>query len=394
MEVKEIPIANIKVQNRAREDMGDIEELAQSIQERGLIQPITVNSNMRLLAGERRLAAHKHLGLTTISAVVRSTTDLVDAFEIELAENIHRKNMAWHEICRLHKRIFEEKSKKGKWNQTKQAEMMHITQPHVSRQIQMAEALELLPELAAKTDFAEAWRELQSLGEGLEEEVAKKPAVKQQQPELRSSNWAENSYQVGDVLTTMPATESEAFDFVEIDPPFTDADEYGALYDFIAHQTYRVLRPNSFAVFWYRWEWHSEVRFILQTAGFDVDPAPAIWIKEGGRAATSDSQSPQHEPFWIARKGSPNANCSNGGIFKHNPIKSDANERSTERPITLLDEILRIYCRPQSRVLVPFAGSGVTIRAAHKLGHAVTGFDISEVCREKFLKTVERSEDA
>ena len=393
MEVKEIPIANIKVQNRAREDMGDIEELAQNIAEKGLIQPITVDQNMRLLAGERRLLAHKHLGKQTIHAVVRKSDNL-DAFEIELAENFYRKNMTWPETCALQKRIFEEKSKKGKWSQTKQAEMLKMSQPHVSRQIQMAEALELLRELAAKTDFAEAWRELQSLGEGLEETPPK--AAKQPQQLVKPSSvavpqWAESSYQVGDVLTVLPGIKDATYDFVELDPPFTDADEYGALYDFIARETYRCLRPDSFAVFWYGWEWHSEVRFILQTAGFVVDAAPAIWVKGNTTLSANNatSQPSQHEPFWIARKGNPVLQNPHGNIFT-----TPTAGHNSERPIALLDEILRVCCKPQSNILVPFAGSGVTIRAAHKLQHNVVGFDISEVCREKFLKTVERSEDA
>ena len=276
--------------------------------------------------------------------------------------------------------------------------MLKMSQPHVSRQIQMAEALELLPELATKTDFAEAWRELQSLGEGLESEVVKKPTSKLPQPEpkplTKAAIWAESAYQVGDALTVLPAINNETYDFVELDPPFTDADEYGALYDFIAHQTYRILRSDGIAIFWYRWEWHSEIHFILQTAGFNVSPVPSIWTKGilQGKDNGGNSQRPQHEPFWIARKGN-GLLCPDGNIYNFSST-SLGNRTPDEKPIALLDCLLQQYCRPTSNVLVPFAGSGVTIRAAHKLGYAVTGFDISEVCREKFLKTVERSEDA
>jgi ParB family chromosome partitioning protein len=56
-------IADIKVgKRRRRRDMGDIGTLAESIEDIGLLNPITVNERCQLLAGARRLAACKQLG--------------------------------------------------------------------------------------------------------------------------------------------------------------------------------------------------------------------------------------------------------------------------------------------------------------------------------------------
>lgn len=54
-----MPIADIKVGKRIREDMGDIARFAESIEDLGLLNPITVDERGRLLAGARRLAACK-----------------------------------------------------------------------------------------------------------------------------------------------------------------------------------------------------------------------------------------------------------------------------------------------------------------------------------------------
>ena len=59
-------VANIIVGERHRRDMGDIDGLAASIAEIGLLNPITIDENGRLLAGARRLAACKQLGLEQI----------------------------------------------------------------------------------------------------------------------------------------------------------------------------------------------------------------------------------------------------------------------------------------------------------------------------------------
>ena len=61
LSIKPTPITNIKVGTRFREELGDIESLAQSLESEGLINPITIDKDNNLLAGGRRLAAAKFL---------------------------------------------------------------------------------------------------------------------------------------------------------------------------------------------------------------------------------------------------------------------------------------------------------------------------------------------
>jgi ParB family chromosome partitioning protein len=62
----EMPIADITIGERHRSDLGDIEGLAASIADIGLLNPITVDERGQLLAGARRLAACKLLGLEQV----------------------------------------------------------------------------------------------------------------------------------------------------------------------------------------------------------------------------------------------------------------------------------------------------------------------------------------
>lgn len=71
-----IEISKIKIGKRIRQDMGNIEELAQSIKEDGLLSPIILRKNdnndtYKLLAGNRRLSAHKLLQKTSIDAIIK-----------------------------------------------------------------------------------------------------------------------------------------------------------------------------------------------------------------------------------------------------------------------------------------------------------------------------------
>jgi ParB family transcriptional regulator, chromosome partitioning protein len=61
-----MPVDKIRIGTRHRLDLGDIAGLAESIEDVGLLHPITVDQHGHLLAGARRLAAYKWLGRTEI----------------------------------------------------------------------------------------------------------------------------------------------------------------------------------------------------------------------------------------------------------------------------------------------------------------------------------------
>lgn len=84
----------MKVENRFRKDFGDIDSLAASISELGLLQPIGIDSSYRLVFGERRLRACQALGMEKIPA---RTVHLDSILKGELAENEFRKDFTHSE---------------------------------------------------------------------------------------------------------------------------------------------------------------------------------------------------------------------------------------------------------------------------------------------------------
>lgn len=95
-----VPVEAIVVGDRRREDLGDIAALAASISRHGLLHPIVVDEQTRLVAGGRRLAAAKQLGWARIE--IRRLGDLTDTElrEIELEENVRRKDLTEYERSR------------------------------------------------------------------------------------------------------------------------------------------------------------------------------------------------------------------------------------------------------------------------------------------------------
>ena len=82
-------ISNIKIKKRFRKDIGNLEELKNSIKEIGLLQPIVIDENNNLIAGYRRLLAFKELGKTNIKVNV---VKIKNALKGEYDENTIRKN--------------------------------------------------------------------------------------------------------------------------------------------------------------------------------------------------------------------------------------------------------------------------------------------------------------
>jgi len=86
-----------------------LEELAESIKEHGVFQPIIVKKSIKgyeIIAGERRYRACKKAGLSTIPAIVRAFTD-EQMMEIALLENLQRENLSAIEEAQAYKSMIE-----------------------------------------------------------------------------------------------------------------------------------------------------------------------------------------------------------------------------------------------------------------------------------------------
>ncbi|MEK4879434.1 MULTISPECIES: ParB N-terminal domain-containing protein [Paenibacillus] len=102
-----IDISKIKVTDRIRQDFSGIEELAQDIAENGLINPIVVTPDYQLIAGERRLRAHMHLGREQVEVRVTEVRDYAHQLQLEISENEHRKDFTFSERVAYGKKIEE-----------------------------------------------------------------------------------------------------------------------------------------------------------------------------------------------------------------------------------------------------------------------------------------------
>ena len=110
-----LPIESIKTnpyQPRKDFNNSDLNDLAESIRQKGVIQAITVrklnNGSFELITGERRLRASKLAGIDVIPAFVIDVSSKEDLLEIALIENIQRSDLNAIEVAEGYKRLIDE----------------------------------------------------------------------------------------------------------------------------------------------------------------------------------------------------------------------------------------------------------------------------------------------
>ena len=415
MKVQELEISRISVGDRFRVDLGDLQSLTDSIKEKGVIQPITVSETLELIAGGRRLVAANKAGLKTIPAVIRKINGELDAREIELFENIARKDMTWIERAKLEQRIFDlHVEKDPTWSIRKQSEELDTDKSGIFRRLNLAEALEAVPELANCATQEEAWKALSRL----KEEVVVEALLSRKDGGMSDAAiYANDHYMIGEAVEGMRALRNELVGFAEVDPPYSiqlekrrertadkdtigryneiAAEDYPEFLSLAAREVYRILKDHTFCIWWFGFEWYAVVRSVLEKVGFKVNQVPAIWIKGGsGQTMSPDTMlGSAYEAFFVCRKGNPVLKKSGrSNVFSFSPVAGARKIHATERPLDLMLEIMDVFVYPGMTVMVPFLGSGVTLRAAYKRDLVGFGFDLDETVKRRFLAKVEEDQ--
>ncbi len=94
-----VRIDAVKLGDRHRRDLGDVDSLVRSIQVVGLLHPIVLTPDMELIAGARRLDAYRRMGHTEIPARIVPLREILRG---ELEENTVRKDFTPAEVVRSH----------------------------------------------------------------------------------------------------------------------------------------------------------------------------------------------------------------------------------------------------------------------------------------------------
>jgi hypothetical protein len=161
---EDIEIATIIVDGRIRRDFSHVPALAESIKENGLIQPVVLTHDRKLIAGESRIRACKSLGLSHIRAVFRGVLDEAQLHILECEENNARKDLTWQERClsidRTHRYKSTEAIMRGqKWGVRETGDLLKQGKTNIAYAVAISDELHANnKEVWAAETMMDAWK--------------------------------------------------------------------------------------------------------------------------------------------------------------------------------------------------------------------------------------------
>ncbi len=381
-------MTDIVVGKRVRQEFLDIDALAISIKKYGLLHPIVIDENNNLIAGERRYKAHQFLKLEEIDVKYKKDLKELEKKEIELEENIQRKDFTWQEEVsaksQLHKlkQEIQGKAIKGHdtdgWKLKDTAAALGESVGTVSMDIQLARGMKAFPELMKEKSKTTAFKKLKMKQEAiLNAELAKR---------LKEKGFIDVPNIIhADCLDHLKTMDAESVDLILTDPPYgidigkaetfgkntlqktyADSDfETFDLLDKVFAELNRVLKPDRHTIVFCGVDKFPRVKQLLEKHGFWVHHLPLIWNKGSGSYASQGTTfTHAYEVFVHARKGIRKISGTPCDMFNIKRVPSNTKIHPSEKPAELIRELIGLLSLPGEVVFDGFAGSGVVAESA------------------------------
>lgn len=397
-----------------RKTFEDIDLLAESISQHGQIAPIVLDEDNNLIAGERRYRAHCLLKKETIGVVYREALTDIQKKEIELEENIQRKAFTWQEEVTAKKQLHELKQKlygaavKGHetedtWKLKDTAVALGESVGTVSMDIKLARGMKAFPELLKEKSKTTAYKKLCQLQANIMQEMLS--------DRLKKANVISHPMIInGDCIEEMRKMPAESVDLILTDPPYgididnahtfgrqseqkMYSDSHDQVFDMLdkaIKEMYRVLKMDRHMYIFFGIDKYDTLVKLLIKHGFEVHPLPLIWDKgSGSYASQSTTFVHSYEPFFHCSKGRRKLNGTPRDLFPVKRVPSGGKIHPSQKPCSLLRDLIGFSSLPGELVLDPFGGSYSTLRAAKECHRRAIGIEIDTVFYQKAVASLE-----
>lgn len=402
----QVPLSSIVVGPRMRVDLGDetLDGLTESLQEHGQLQPIVIDQDNNLIGGGRRFAAATKLGWTHIAAYRREAMPEHRRAELELEENMRRKDFSWQEMAKGVHRTHTLKSLaklSQTWGQRQTGEMLGVSHSHVGKLLKVAELLQAGDKeieacsclgdavaliTARRTSEAQALLAAKELAQ--RQRTAQQKAAESSAPDTQLDDGDPTPpayvdltayFHNGDCIAHMKGMKAKSVDHVITDIPYGidmdmvnlknidlvsaehDVEENVKLFLPFLKGAYRVLRPDGYCIFFYDLKHDAILRDHAAKVGFSVCSWPLIWCKQHSckNEAAEVNFTKATEVAMVCRK-SPSAVLANKQSVNF-ILASAAEDRKRydnpfAKPATVWRWIIDAVARPGQIILDPFAG--------------------------------------
>ena len=378
--------------DRQRKDLGDIEEMKESLSRLGQIQPIVIERNNTLVAGERRLRAAIALGWTQIEVKVWEDLDDFTRQAIELEENLKRKQMEWQETVDAVSRYHElRKSQDPAWTRANTAAALGIAIRSVdtyvnidteikrgNEKVKEASKLSVARGLTERATKRRGELEVESVLESHPTAPIAPASPERPKHEIINANFVEWA----------PAYTGPKFNFIHCDFPYginaqdiqqgsaverhggydDSPDVYWKLVETLTAYQENFITENAHMLFWLSWKYFEVTKQVLRAAGWKVLDYPCIWHKTDNAGMLPD---PKRGPRYVNEVA---LFCSRGdrlivqAVANTFGAPTESDVHMSIKPQAMLAHFFRMFIDDTSIVLDPTCGSGSAIRAAYAAG--------------------------
>lgn len=385
--------------DRYRKDF-ELKGMIKSLTEYGQMQPIIINRKNELVVGGRRLAASIVLG-RKVKAVYEDIVDDLLMREWELEENIQRKNFTPAEEAIAVKDVHEMRQKRhgnskpgtnDGWAMKDTAELLGKSKASVVSDIQIADLIEQFPELKkakTKSEITKTAKGLEKMAAAIDATVSMEEYITENKD---TTLW---TLVKGDSKEYMAQMESDSIDLLLTDPLYgIEADKIAITLGHktggaagcgfkiddsqakafeelwvLATESHRITKHNAHAFVFVAPEFFHIVRQLFIDAGWLVHVKPMIWVKRNSGQTNVPYAWPAscYEMLLYMRKQDSRLCLEGRPDWVQAPmVESSKKIHQFEKPVALLQELIKRTVLPGATVFDPYAGSGSTLEAATK----------------------------
>lgn len=417
-----VPVQSIFIdrENRQRRELEGIEELAESIRVNGLINPIVITREHVLVAGERRLTAHQHLGFDTIAVQYAEDLTEIQLHLIELEENIRRIDLSWQDhvnaVARFHSLKEQQAEESGEtWSQEKTADELGSSRSVVARQLLVKKIMDEgvkevveAPQFSVAANFAQRMQERKKTAALRDLAIETKaptalPPAESGRIEHNGEELAPIQPRYAEILNTNFMTWAEQvqqhpYNLIHCDFPYginagdtkgqsgaksfggyaDTADIYFELLGTLIKYQDRFISPSAHMIFWFSMKYYQQTVEMLREAGWRVDDFPLIWHRSDNSGILPDAQRGPRRTYETALF------CSRGD---RKVVKAVANSigavttkefHMSEKPTPVLEHFFRMVVDESTLLLDPTCGSGNAVKVAEAMGaNWATGLELN-----------------
>lgn len=371
-------------EGRQRKELKDIEALAKSIAENGLIHPPVIKRSGELVVGERRWTAIKSLGWTSMPVQWVDELSEIELHAIEYEENVSRLDISWQDrVAAVEAYHRLRQSQDPSWSVEQTSERLGISPKTTHKQLAVAKAVAKDPRIASAPKLSTAVSMTQRQNSRASAAAVEKISAAVGAPARVAPIVNEDFHEFTAAYTGSPFTLIHCDFPYGVDMHQTDqgaarhefggyadsVDVYWALLDTLHSAMSNVVAPKAHLMFWFSMKYYTETKARLETMGWKVNPHPLVWVKSDNLGVIPDAnRGPRqiYETCLFASRGDLFINAPVSNAFSH-PGKGKSIHMN-EKPVPMLKHFMRMFCDEYSRVLDPTCGSANALKAATALG--------------------------